>query len=113
MLGSKNFRPTVAVLGFKNQMATPETDWVSTSLSDMLASELPRATWLFRRQESLCWMKMDLALPSEASYSQAPFKKCAVRCIAIMSCMALSLIRQIGGVDGRPAAAERTAGAHG
>ena len=36
----KNFRPTVAVLGFKNQTASSESDWVSTSLSDMLASEL-------------------------------------------------------------------------
>jgi TolB-like protein len=76
LLGRKNFRPTVAVLGFKNQMATPETDWVSTSLSDMLASELAAGDFVVPTPgESVARMKMDLALPSEASYSPDTVQK--------------------------------------
>jgi eukaryotic-like serine/threonine-protein kinase len=76
LLGRKNFRPMVAVLGFKNQMATPETDWVSTSLSDMLASELAAGDLVVPTPgESVARMKMDLALPSEASYSPDTIQK--------------------------------------
>jgi serine/threonine protein kinase/tetratricopeptide (TPR) repeat protein len=75
-LGKKIFRPTVAVLGFKNQTATPETDWVSTSLSDMLASELAAGDLVVPTPgESVARMKMDLALPSEASYSPDTIQK--------------------------------------
>jgi eukaryotic-like serine/threonine-protein kinase len=76
LLGRKNFRPTVAVLGFKNQIATPETDWVSTSLSDMLASELAAGDLVVPTPgESVARMKMDLGLPSEASYSPGTIQK--------------------------------------
>ena len=68
--GTKSFRPTVAVLGFKNQTASPETDWVSTSLSDMLAAELAAGDLVVPTPgESVARMKIDLSLPSEASYS--------------------------------------------
>src|ERR1700751_3039022 len=69
-MGKRAFRPTIAVLGFKNQTATPETDWVSTSLRDMLASELAAGDFIVPTPgESVSRMKIDLALPNEASYA--------------------------------------------
>ena len=68
--GKKSFRPTVAVLGFKNQTGSPQTDWVSTSLSDMLASELAAGDQVVPTPgESVARMKIDLALRNEATYS--------------------------------------------
>jgi eukaryotic-like serine/threonine-protein kinase len=76
LFARKNFRPTVAVLGFKNQTATPESDWVSTSLSDMLASELAAGDLVVPAPgESVARMKIDLALPNEASYSPNTIQK--------------------------------------
>jgi eukaryotic-like serine/threonine-protein kinase len=76
LFSRKNFRPTVAVLGFKNQTATPETDWVSTSLSDMLASELAAGDLVVPTPgESVARMKLDLALPNQASYSPETIQK--------------------------------------
>src|SRR5437899_11752091 len=40
LFAKKTLRTTVPVLGFKNQTATPETDWITTSMSYMLPSEL-------------------------------------------------------------------------
>src|SRR5262249_52396861 len=74
--GTKAFRPTIAVLGFKNQTASPETDWVSTSLSDMLAAELAAGDLVVPTPgESVARMKIDLSLPSEASYSPDTIQK--------------------------------------
>jgi len=71
-----NFRPTVAVLGFKNQTATPESEWVSTSLTDMLASELSAGDVIVATPaESVARMKLDLALPNEASYAPETIAK--------------------------------------
>jgi tetratricopeptide (TPR) repeat protein/class 3 adenylate cyclase/TolB-like protein len=65
-------RPTVAVLGFKNQTATPESQWVSTSLSDMLASELSVGDFVVTSHgQPVAQMKTDLGLLDEASYSPA------------------------------------------
>jgi serine/threonine protein kinase/tetratricopeptide (TPR) repeat protein len=76
LFGRRNFRPTVAVLGFKNQTATPESEWVSTSLSDMLASELAAGDLVVPTPgESVARMKIDLALPNEASYSPNTIQK--------------------------------------
>jgi|KBSMisStandDraft_5_1062788.scaffolds.fasta_scaffold02614_3 tetratricopeptide (TPR) repeat protein len=76
LLGKKNFRPTVAVLGFKNQTATPETDWVSTSLSDMLASELAAGDLVVPTPgETVARMKIDLGLPNESTYSEDTIQK--------------------------------------
>jgi eukaryotic-like serine/threonine-protein kinase len=76
LLVRKNFRPTVAVLGFKNQTATPESDWVSTSLSDMLASELAAGDLVVPTPgESVARMKIDFALRNEASYSPNTIQK--------------------------------------
>ena len=66
----KAFRPTIAVLGFKNQTGAAENDWVSTSLSDMLAAELAAGDFVVPTAgESVARMKIDLALPNEASYA--------------------------------------------
>jgi len=76
LFAKKTFRPTVAVLGFKNQTATPESDWVSTSLSDMLASELAAGDLVVPTPgESVARMKIDLALPNEASYAPNTIQK--------------------------------------
>ena len=75
-LAKRSFRPTIAVLGFKNQTATPESDWVSTSLSDMLASELAAGDLLVPTPaESVARLKMDMALPNESSYAPAIIKR--------------------------------------
>ncbi len=76
LFAKKTLRPTVAVLGFKNQTATPESDWVSTSLSDMLASELAAGDLVVPTPgESVARMKIDLALPNEASYAPNTIQK--------------------------------------
>src|SRR6266852_1537214 len=72
----KNFRPTVAVLGFKNQMATPQLEWVSTLLSDTIASELAAGDLLVPTPgESVSRMKTDMGLPNEASFAPDTIKK--------------------------------------
>jgi eukaryotic-like serine/threonine-protein kinase len=74
--GGKNFRPTVAVIGFKNQTASPDTDWVSTSLSDMLAAELAAGDLVVPTPgESVARTKIDLGLPNEASYAPGTIQK--------------------------------------
>jgi serine/threonine protein kinase/tetratricopeptide (TPR) repeat protein len=76
LFGRKNLRPTIAVLGFKNQTATPESDFVSTSLSDMLASELAAGDFMVPTPgESVTRMKLDLALPNEATYALDTIQK--------------------------------------
>jgi serine/threonine protein kinase/tetratricopeptide (TPR) repeat protein/TolB-like protein len=66
----KSLRPTVAVLGFKNQSGTPESDWVASSLSEMLASELAAGDHVVPTPgESVSRMKIDLGLTEEASYA--------------------------------------------
>lgn len=66
----KTLRPTVAILGFKNQTGNAESQWVSTSLSDMLASELAAGDKVAPISgESVTRMKMNLAMPNEASYA--------------------------------------------
>jgi eukaryotic-like serine/threonine-protein kinase len=76
LLSKKVFRPTIAVLGFKNQNATPETDWVSTSLRDILASELAAGDFIVPTPgESVSRMKIDLALPNEATYAPDTIEK--------------------------------------
>jgi eukaryotic-like serine/threonine-protein kinase len=75
-LGKKIFRPTVAVLGFKNQTPDSKADWISTSLSDMLASELAAGDLLVPTPgETVARMKIDLGLPNEATYSEDTIKK--------------------------------------
>lgn len=100
LFGKKTFRPTVAVLGFKNQTASPETDWVSTSLADMLASELAAGDLVVPTPgESVARMKMDLSLPNEASYSLDTIQKVrrSLRCDYVVYGAFFSTGRSAGG----------------
>jgi serine/threonine protein kinase/tetratricopeptide (TPR) repeat protein len=56
-------RRSVAVLGFKNLSARPDTAWISTALSEMLATELGAGEQLRTVSgETIARMKTDLAL---------------------------------------------------
>jgi eukaryotic-like serine/threonine-protein kinase len=56
-------RRSVAVLGFKNLSARPDTAWISTALSEMLATELGAGEQLRTISgETVARMKTDLAL---------------------------------------------------
>jgi eukaryotic-like serine/threonine-protein kinase len=58
-----NARRSVAVLGFKNLSARPDTAWVSTALSEMLATELGAGEQLRTIPgETIARMKADLSL---------------------------------------------------
>ena len=66
-----NRRRTVAVLGFKNLSAKPEQDWLSTALSEMLATELSQGDQLRTIPgESVAQMKLSLSLPDADSYGR-------------------------------------------
>jgi eukaryotic-like serine/threonine-protein kinase len=60
---SVGVRPSVAVLGFKNLSARPDTAWVSTALSEMLATELGAGDQLRTISgETVARMKTELSL---------------------------------------------------
>ena len=66
----RTFRPTIAVLGFKNESGTSESNWVGASLSEQLSSELSSGDYVVPTPgESVSRMKLDLGLPEEASYA--------------------------------------------
>lgn len=63
-------RPAVAVLGFKNLAGKPETNWLSTALSEMLTTELAAGEKLRTVSgENVARAKIDLALPEADSYA--------------------------------------------
>jgi DNA-binding winged helix-turn-helix (wHTH) protein/tetratricopeptide (TPR) repeat protein len=63
-------RPAVAVLGFKNAAGKPETNWLSTALSEMLTTELAAGEKLRTISgEDVSRTKIDLALRDEDSYA--------------------------------------------
>jgi len=56
-------RPSVAILGFKNLSSRPDTVWISTALSEMLAAELAAGEQLRTvPYETIARTKIDLAL---------------------------------------------------
>jgi serine/threonine protein kinase/tetratricopeptide (TPR) repeat protein/TolB-like protein len=56
-------RRSVAVLGFKNLSAQPQVDWVSTAMTDMLATDLGQGGALrIVSSENVSRMKLDLGL---------------------------------------------------
>jgi tetratricopeptide (TPR) repeat protein len=56
-------RPSVAVLGFKNLSEQPQLDWISTALTEMLATDLERGGALrVISEENIARMKLDLKL---------------------------------------------------
>ncbi len=70
--GSSSFRlrPSVAIMGFRNLTAKPDQDWVSTALSEMLATELAAGEHLrIIPGESVARTKIEMALPDAESYS--------------------------------------------
>jgi len=73
---AKSLRPTIAVLGFRNQMRAKDSDWVSTSLAEGIAYELGAGNRISpipgQRIER---MKIDLSLPAEGSYAEDTIQK--------------------------------------
>ena len=58
--------PSVAVLGFKNLAGRPDTAWISTALSEMLAGELGAGEKLrMVPSETTARAKSDLSLPTQ------------------------------------------------
>ncbi|HSF18778.1 MAG TPA: protein kinase [Vicinamibacteria bacterium] len=63
--------PSVAVLGFKNLSGRPETEWLSTALSEMLGTELATASGLrVLSGEDVARMKAELALVDADSFAK-------------------------------------------
>ena len=61
-------RPSIAVLGFKNLSARPETAWVSTALSEMLTTALAAGEQLRTvPEDSVARTKLDLGLSDAES----------------------------------------------
>jgi len=69
-------RPSLAILGFRNLSAKAEQDWVSTALSEMLATELGAGEY-FRivPGESVARARLDMALPDAERYSAGTLAK--------------------------------------
>lgn len=66
--GAASARPAIAILGFQNVSDRPETDWLSTAITEMLGSELAAGEQLrILPGEAVARMKRDLELPVEAS----------------------------------------------
>ncbi|MEO8502846.1 MAG: tetratricopeptide repeat protein [Acidobacteriota bacterium] len=69
-------RRAVAVLGFKNSSARPESAWISTALAEMLNTELGQGDGLrLVPGESVARVKIDLALGDVDSLSPATLGK--------------------------------------
>ena len=67
---SVRLRPSVAIMGFRNLTGKPDQDWVSTALSEMLATELAAGEHLrIVPGESVARTKLEMALPDAQSYS--------------------------------------------
>ncbi len=63
-------RPAVAVLGFRNLAGKPETDWLSTALSEMLTTELAAGEGLRTISgENVARAQRDLSLSNDESYA--------------------------------------------
>src|SRR5580658_255213 len=69
-------RPAVAIMGFRNLTAQPDQDWISTALSEMLATELGAGEHLrIIPGESVARTKLEMALPDAESYSAQTLTK--------------------------------------
>jgi serine/threonine protein kinase len=66
-----NRRRTIAVLGFQNLSGKPEQSWLSTTLSEMLTTELSQGDQLRTISgESVAEMKLSLSLKDADSYGR-------------------------------------------
>ena len=64
-------RPAVAVLPFKNLSARPESEWISTALSELLTTELAAGEKLrLVRGEDIATARTELSLGADGSYSK-------------------------------------------
>jgi len=69
-------RRSVAVLGFRNLSGSPDQEWVSTAISEMLSTELASGNKLrVISGENVAHMKVDLSLPSTDSYAPETLTK--------------------------------------
>jgi tetratricopeptide (TPR) repeat protein len=67
---SAKARPAIAVMGFKNLSARPESAWLSTALTEMLSTELAAGEQLRPISgEKVAQVKQDLALGDADSFS--------------------------------------------
>src|ERR1700733_1404816 len=63
-------RRSVAVLGFRNLSGSPDQEWVSTAISEMLGTELASGNKVrVIPGENVAHMKLDLSLPATDSYA--------------------------------------------
>ena len=68
--GIDRARPAIAVLGFRNLAARPDTEWLSTALGEMLTTELAAGERLRTVPgETVTRMKTELALADAESYA--------------------------------------------
>jgi tetratricopeptide (TPR) repeat protein/TolB-like protein len=69
-------RRSIAVLGFRNLSGSPDQEWISTALSEMLDTELASGNELrVISGESVGRMKLDLSLPVTDSYAPETLSK--------------------------------------
>lgn len=63
-------RPSVAIMGFRNLTSQPDQNWLSTAISEMLATELSAGEYLrVIPGESVALSKSEMGLPDVESYS--------------------------------------------
>ena len=71
-------RRSVAVLGFRNLSGSPDQEWVSTAISEMLSTELASGNKVrVIPGENVAHMKLDLSLPATDSYALETLSKFA------------------------------------
>lgn len=69
-------RRSVAVLGFRNLSGSPDQEWVSTAISEMLSTELASGNKVrIIPGENVAHMKLDLSLPATDSYALETLSK--------------------------------------
>jgi serine/threonine protein kinase/tetratricopeptide (TPR) repeat protein/TolB-like protein len=69
-------RRSVAVLGFRNLSGSPDQEWVSTAISEMLGTELASGNKVrVIPGENVAHMKLDLSLPATDSYAPGTLSK--------------------------------------
>ena len=69
-------RRSVAVLGFRNLSGSPDQEWVSTAISEMLGTELASGNKVrVIPGENVAHMKLDLPLPATDSYAPETLSK--------------------------------------
>jgi DNA-binding winged helix-turn-helix (wHTH) protein/tetratricopeptide (TPR) repeat protein len=69
-------RPSIAVMGFKNVSGNPQSSWLSTAFSEMLATEMDAGNRLRSvPEEDVAHARLELSLPEKDSYSSSTLTK--------------------------------------